>query len=249
MTVGGINDNFPGALALSRYHRQAVPAAFALFWGDSSAHHNYCQTKPLSQLFTIHPTHPQARLLASAADIIRAGGIAAVPTDTTYALVCQPGDKTAVDRLRRLRRLPAQHYFALLCADLSVLGQYAKVDNTSFRLLKHYTPGPFTFVLPATRDVPRRLVHAKRKTVGLRVPDHVVLNALLQQLEGPLITSTLRLPDDDLPLTDALEIRDRLQRQIDLVIEAGSVGVAATTVIDLTSGMPELVRQGLGEFE
>lgn len=236
-------------MALSRYHLPAAATAFALFWGDTSANLNYCQTKILSQLFTIHPTHPQARLLASAVDIIRAGGIAAVPTDTTYALVCQPGDKTAVDKLRRLRRLPAQHYFTLLCADLSVLGQYAKVDNSSFRLLKHYTPGPFTFVLPATRDVPRRLVHAKRKTVGLRVPDHVVLSALLEQLEGPLITSTLRMPDDELPMTDALEIRDRLQRQIDLVVEAGSVGVEATTVIDLTTGMPELVRQGLGEFE
>lgn len=219
------------------------------FGAPSKSHVNHCQTKILSQLLNIHPTHPQARLLATAADIIRRGGVAAVPTDTTYALVCQPGDKTAVDKIRRLRRLPAQHYFALLCADLSVLGQYAKVDNTSFRILKHYTPGPFTFVLPATRDVPRRLVHAKRKTLGLRVPDHVVLRALLEQLEGPLITSTLRMPEDDLPLTDALEIRDRLQRQIDLVIDAGPIGVAATTVVDLTLGVPELVRQGLGEFE
>jgi tRNA threonylcarbamoyl adenosine modification protein (Sua5/YciO/YrdC/YwlC family) len=203
----------------------------------------------LSQFFSVHPTHPQARLLARAADLIRAGGIAAVPTDTTYALVCQPGDKAAQDKIRRLRRLPPQHYFALLCADLSVLGQYAKVDNTSFRTLKRYTPGPFTFVLPATRDVPRRLVHAKRKTVGLRVPDHVVLHALLEHLETPLMTSTLRLPEDELPLTDALQIRDRLQRQIDLVIEAGPVGVEATTIVDLTTGIPELVRQGLGKFE
>lgn len=203
----------------------------------------------MSQLFSVHPTHPQARLLAGAAALIRDGGVAAVPTDTTYALVCRLGDKTAVDKIRRLRRLPAQHYFALLCADLSVLGQYAKVDNTSFRTLKRYTPGPFTFVLPATRDVPRRLVHAKRKTVGLRVPDHVVLHALLEHLEAPLITSTLRMPGEELPLTDAQEIRDRLQRQIDLVIEAGPVGVEATTVVDLTSGVPELVRQGLGVFE
>jgi len=203
----------------------------------------------LSQLFSVHPTHPQARLLGRTAEILQGGGIAAVPTDTTYALVCQPGDKAAVDKIRRLRRLPAQHYFALLCADLSILGQYAKVDNTSFRTLKRYTPGPFTFVLPATRDVPRRLVHAKRKTVGLRVPDHVALHALLAHMGSPLITSTLRLPEDDLPLTDAQEIRDRLQRQIDVVIEAGSVGVDATTVVDLTGAMPELVRQGLGEFE
>lgn len=203
----------------------------------------------MSQLFSVHPTHPQARLLKRAADLLLDGGVAAVPTDTTYALVCQPGDKAAQDRIRRLRQLGAQHYFALLCADLSVLGQYAKVDNTSFRTLKRYTPGPFTFVLPATRDVPRRLVHAKRKTVGLRVPDHLVLHSLLEQVQTPLLTSTLRLPGDELPMTDAQDIRDRLQRQIDLVIEAGPVGVDPTTVVDLTSGMPELVRQGLGDFE
>ena len=226
-------DNFPGALCGSRYDRGS---------GSLTCH---CL---LSQLFSVHPTHPQARLLAQAADILTRGGLVALPTDTTYALVCHLGDRTACDKLRRLRRLSEQHYLTLLCADLSVLGQYAKVDNGSFRLLKHYTPGPYTFILPATRDVPRRLVHAKRKTLGLRVPDHVLVQALLQQMGEPLLSSTLRLPDDDLPLTDADEIRSRLQKQVDLVIESGSVGVQATTVVDLTGPLPEVLRQGVGDF-
>ena len=203
----------------------------------------------MTQFFHIHPGNPQQRLLRQAADMIHAGGIVALPTDSSYALVCHLDDKAAVDRLRRIRGVDDKHHLTLLCRDLSDIANYARVDNRQYRLLKAATPGPYTFILEATREVPRRLSHPSRKTIGLRVPEHAVVSALLAELDGPMLSSTLILPGDDLPMTDAEEIRDRLGKLVDLVIEAGYCGPEATTVIDLTSGSPELVRAGRGPLE
>jgi tRNA threonylcarbamoyl adenosine modification protein (Sua5/YciO/YrdC/YwlC family) len=202
----------------------------------------------MSQQFSVHPTHPQARLLHRAADILRAGGIAVVPTDTTYALVCQIGDKAAVERIRQIRQLDARHDFTLVCRDLSELAGYARVDNTCYRILKHYTPGPFTFILRASREVPKRLIHPKKRTIGLRVPDHPVAQGLLEALGEPLISTTARLPGDEFVLADPHELGERLQSQVELVIDSGNCGLVPTTVVDLTDAVPVVVRQGLGEF-
>lgn len=203
----------------------------------------------MTQYFQIHPTHPQRRLLNQAANIVRSGGVIAYPTDSTYALACHIGDKAALDRIRRLRDLDKHHHFTLICRDLSEVSNYARVDNVSFRLLKRYTPGPFTFLLPATREVPRRLVHPKRRTIGLRVPEHAIALGLLESLGEPLMSTSLILPDSDLPLTDMDEIRERLNRQVELILDGGACGIVATTVVDLTGPMPEIVRPGLGELE
>jgi tRNA threonylcarbamoyl adenosine modification protein (Sua5/YciO/YrdC/YwlC family) len=202
----------------------------------------------VSQFLAIHPTHPQQRLLVRACEIIRAGGLAVYPTDTTYALGCQVGDKSALDRIRQIRRLDDTHHFTLACRDLSEIAIYARVSNTNFRLLKQLTPGPYTFLLPATREVPRRLVHPKRKTIGLRVPGHPIALGLLEILGEPMMTTTMLLPGEELPLTDPEEIRDRLGKSVDVVIDGGAGGLLPTTVVDLTGDTPELVRQGLGEF-
>lgn len=201
----------------------------------------------MSQYFAVHPTHPQARLMRQAADIVRAGGVIAYPTDSTYALGCHIGDKQSLDRIRSIRRLADDHRLTLACRDLSEISLYARVDNSAYRILKRHTPGPFTFLLQATREVPRRLLH-KRKRIGLRVPDHPVVASLLELVGEPMMTTSLILPGDDLPMTEGEDIRARLQRQVDAVIDAGPPGVESTTVVDLTGDEPELVRQGLGEF-
>ena len=203
----------------------------------------------MAQFFSLHPEQPQARLIRQAAEIIRAGGVVALPTDSAYALACQVGDAALLDRVRRIRGVDDRHHFTLLCRDLSEIGTYARVDNSQYRLLKATTPGPYTFILEGTKELPRRVLHPKRKTIGLRVPDHPVVAALLAELGEPMLSSTLLLPDEETPMTDAEEIRDRLGKLVDLVIEAGYCGPEATTVIDLTSGSPELIRAGRGPLE
>jgi tRNA threonylcarbamoyl adenosine modification protein (Sua5/YciO/YrdC/YwlC family) len=202
----------------------------------------------LSQYFAIHPHNPQQRLLTRAAEIVAAGGLVVYPTDTTYALGCQIGDKTALERIRQIRRLDKHHHFTLACRDLSEIATYARVSDGSFRILKQLTPGPFTFLLTASREVPRRLVHARKKTIGLRIPDHPVALGLLEALGAPMMTTTMQLPGDLLPLADPEEIRERLQGSVDLVIASGGCGVTATTVVDLTGDQAVVVREGLGEF-
>ena len=201
----------------------------------------------MSQFFQIHPDNPQPRLVSQAVGIIRDGGLVVYPTDSSYAIGCHLGDKDAMERIRRIRQLDARHHFTLVCRDLSEIATYAKVDNQAYRLLKSLTPGPYTFLLPATHEVPRRLQHAKRKTIGLRVPDHRVAQALLAELGEPIMSSTLILPDAELPETDAEEIRDRLDKLVDLIIDGGNCGFEPTTVIDLASGVPEVLRQGKGD--
>ena len=203
----------------------------------------------MAQFFSLHPQQPQARLVRQAVEILRAGGILAFPTDSAYALGCQVGNADAMERIRRIRGVDERHHFTLMCRDLSEIATYARVDNTQYRLLKAATPGSYTFILEATRELPRRILHPKRKTIGLRVPSHPLVRALLTELNGPLLTSTLILAGDDLPLTDPEEIRERLEHAVDLVLEAGPCGPEATTVIDLTGGAPQLVRAGRGPLE
>ena len=203
----------------------------------------------MSQYFSIHPTHPQQRLLDQAAAIVARGGLVVYPTDTTYALGCHIGDKGALERIRQIRRLDKHHHLTLLCRDLSELGTYARVDNAAYRILKRLTPGPFTFLLPATREVPRRLVHARKKTIGLRVPDHPIALGLLEALGEPMMTTTMILPGEALPLSDPEDIRERLEKSVDLIIDGGFCGVEQTTVVDLTVQGGEIVRQGAGMFE
>lgn len=200
----------------------------------------------MAQLFRIHPQNPQPRLIRQAAEIVRRGGVIAYPTDSCYALGCHIGDKGAMERIRAIRGVDAKHHLTLVCRNLAELGQYAKVDNSQFRLLKSTTPGSYTFILQATREVPKRLLHPSRRTIGLRVPDHSVAQALLAELGEPLLSSTLHLPQDDVPLNDAEEIRRRLERGIDAVIDAGSCGIVPTTVVDLTADAPRVVRVGKG---
>ncbi|MET0267168.1 MAG: L-threonylcarbamoyladenylate synthase [Duganella sp.] len=201
----------------------------------------------MSQFFQIHPANPQARLIKQAAQIIHGGGIVAVPTDSCYALVCHLDDKGAVERLRRLRGIDEKHHLTLLCRDLSELGVYARVDNRQFRLLKAATPGPFTFILEATKVVPRRLSHPSRKTIGLRVPEDAIINALLAELQQPLLGTTLIMPGEAEALNDADTICDRLGKQLELVIDGGACSLEPTTVIDLTGPEALLVRQGRGD--
>ncbi|HEX5343354.1 MAG TPA: L-threonylcarbamoyladenylate synthase [Duganella sp.] len=201
----------------------------------------------MSQFFQIHPVNPQARLIKQAAQIIHGGGIVAVPTDSCYALVCHLDDKGAVERLRRIRGIDEKHHLTLLCRDLSELGVYARVDNRQFRLLKAATPGPFTFILEATKCVPRRLSHPSRKTIGLRVPEDTIINALLAELDQPLLGTTLIMPDEVDPLNDADVICERLGKQLELIIDGGACSMEPTTVIDLTGPEAELVRQGRGD--
>lgn len=203
----------------------------------------------MSQYFRVHPENPQARLIHQAADIVRGGGVIIYPTDSAYALGCHLGDKHALTRIRRIRRLDDDHNFSLVCRDLSDLGTYARVSNTAYRLLKAATPGPYTFILQATREVPRRLVHPKRKTIGVRVPDNVICSALLNDLGEPLMSSTLILPGDEYPLSDPLEIRDLLEHQVDLIVDGGFCGIEPTTVVDLEDDVPVIVREGLGDLE
>jgi tRNA threonylcarbamoyl adenosine modification protein (Sua5/YciO/YrdC/YwlC family) len=200
----------------------------------------------VAQFFSVHPEQPQPRLIRQAAEILRAGGIVAFPTDAAYSLGCRIGDAEAVAHIRAIREVDERHHFTLMCRDLSEIAAYARVDNAQFRLLKATTPGSYTFILEGTKELPRRILHPKRKTIGLRIPAHPVPLALLAELDEPMLTSTLMLPGDDLPLNDPGEIRDRLEKRIDLVIAAGACGLEMTTVVDLTGPAPELVRAGLG---
>ena len=203
----------------------------------------------MSQFFRIHPEDPQSRLIHQATEIINGGGVIAYPTDSAYALGCHIGDKRALERIRQIRKLDKNHNFTLICRDLSDLGVYARVSNSAYRLIRAATPGPFTFILPATREVPRRLVHAKRKTIGLRVPDNPICEALLADLGEPLMSTTLILPGDEYPLTDPFEIRDMLEHQLDLVIDGGFCGLEPTTVINMENETPEITRVGCGNTE
>lgn len=203
----------------------------------------------MSQFFTIHPENPQLRLIRQAVEIVRAGGVIVYPTDSAYALGCQIGDKKALDRIRQIRQLDKHHNFTLMCRDLSELSAYAKVDNQVFRLLKTYTPGPYTFILDATAEVPRRLMHPKRKTIGLRVPGNPITLALLEELGEPLMSVTLIMPTDEYPLTDPYDIRDTLEHHVDLIVDGGYCGLEATTVVDLSGEVPQITRQGVGRFE
>jgi len=203
----------------------------------------------VAQFFSIHTDTPHLRLIKQAVAIVRAGGIIVYPTDSSYALGCHLGDKDAMTRIRTIRQVDERHHFTLVCRDLAEIATYAKVDNSQYRLLKATTPGSYTFILQATREVPRRMQHPKRNTIGLRIPDHPVVLALLEELGEPLLSSTLILPGDEYPLNDAEEIRERLEHQVELVMDAGSCGIDMTTVIDLTTDVPELVRPGKGSLE
>ncbi|HBZ49897.1 MAG TPA: threonylcarbamoyl-AMP synthase [Halieaceae bacterium] len=202
----------------------------------------------MSQFFQIHPDNPQARLVKQAVDIIRSGGVVVYPTDSAYALGCHIGDKRAVDKIRRIRQLDDKHNFTLVCRDLSEIATFAKVDNVNYRLLKATTPGPYTFILRATAEVPRRLLQQKRKTIGLRVPENAIARALLDELDEPLMSVTLIMPNDSDPLIDPYEIRALLEHEVDLIIDGGYCGLEMTTVIDLADEIPSLVRQGKGDL-
>src|SRR5512141_2699464 len=201
----------------------------------------------MAQFFTVHPENPQLRLIRAAVDIIRRGGVIAYPTDSCYALGCHIGDKGAMERIRRIRDVDERHHFTLMCRNLSELGQFAKVDNLQYRLIRANTPGSYTFILRATRDVPRRLLHP-RHTIGIRIPDHTVPLALLAELGEPLLSSTLILPDHGVALNDAEEIRSHLEHQLDAIIDAGPCGLDVTTVIDISGDQPVLLREGKGDI-
>ncbi|MBL8510295.1 MAG: threonylcarbamoyl-AMP synthase [Betaproteobacteria bacterium] len=201
----------------------------------------------MSQFFTLHPTHPEPRLIKRAVEIVQKGGVLAYPTDSCYALGCHIGDKHAMERIRRIRDVDERHHFTLVCRDLSEIGKFAKVDNAQYRLLKTHTPGSYTFILQATRELPRRLAHPKRATIGVRVPDHPIALALLEALNEPILSSTLIVPGDEAPLNDAEDIRERLNHQLDLILDGGACGIEPTTVIDLSGASPVLVRRGKGD--
>jgi tRNA threonylcarbamoyl adenosine modification protein (Sua5/YciO/YrdC/YwlC family) len=200
----------------------------------------------VSQYFELHPLNPQARLMRRAADIVRAGGVIAYPTDSCYALGCHIGDKNALERVRRIRQADRHHHFTLMCRNLADVGRFAKLATWQFRLIKACTPGPYTFILPATAETPRRLQHERRRTIGIRIPAHAVPLLLLAELGEPLMSSTLMLPGDELPLTDGVEIRARLEHEIDAVLDGGNCGVEPTTVVDLAVSPPVVLRAGKG---
>ena len=203
----------------------------------------------MSQYFEIHADNPQARLIHRSVEIVRQGGVIVYPTDSSYALGCHLGDKNAMTRLARIRNVSNKHNFTLMCRDLSELSNYSMVDNQAYRLMKSLTPGPYTFILKANREVPRRLQNPKKKTIGLRVPDNRIAHALLEELDEPLMTSTLILPDHELPMTDAYEIREQLEHFVDLVIDGGNCGVEPTTVVDLSDGSITVTRRGKGRYD
>ena len=202
----------------------------------------------MSQFFQIHPENPQKRLITQAVDIVRKGGVIAYPTDSAYALGCHIGDKSALETIRSIRKLDDKHNFTLLCRDLSELATYAHVDNSVFRVLKMLTPGAYTFILEATGEVPRRLLHPKRRTIGIRVPDNRIALALLEELGEPLMSVTLQLPEEELPLTDPYEIRERLEHALDLVIDGGFCGFEPTSVVDLSGAEAVILRRGKGDL-
>lgn len=201
----------------------------------------------MAQYFALHPVNPQGRLIRQSVDIIRRGGVIAYPTDSSYALGCSIGNKESMNRIRRIRKVGDEHNFTLVCKDLSELSLYAKVNNDIYRLLKRFTPGPYTFILAATREVPRRLQNPKRRSIGLRVPDFPIVNMLLGELDEPLMSSTLIMPGEQLPLNDAGEIRERLEHDVDLVIDGGPCDIQPTSVVDLITGVPIIRRSGKGD--
>ena len=201
----------------------------------------------MAKLIEIHPRNPQPRRIAKVVQIIEAGGLIAYPTDSSYAFGCHIGDKRAIDRIHRIRRTDQRHNFTLVCRDLSEISIYARVDNWAYRLIKSLTPGPYTFILPATRGVPKRLQNPKRRTIGLRVPNHRLVHAVLDELGEPIMSSTLTLPGDDMPLTDPMEIEERIGHQIDAIIDAGPTGIEPTSVLDLTGGTVVVLRKGKGD--
>jgi tRNA threonylcarbamoyl adenosine modification protein (Sua5/YciO/YrdC/YwlC family) len=201
----------------------------------------------LTQFFDIHPENPQQRLVCQVAASLKEGGIIVYPTDSAYALGCHIGDKAALERIRALRQLDKNHNFTLICRDLSELATYAKVDNSMYRLLKAYTPGAYTFILPATREVPRRLQHPKRKTIGLRIPDNNIVKAILEEFGEPLMSVTLIMPGDDLPLADPEEIYNKLDGRVDVIVNGGFCGLEPTTIIEFIDGVPQVIRAGKGD--
>ncbi len=201
----------------------------------------------MARYFDVNPDNPQARSIRQVVDVVREGGLIAYPTDSCFALGCQIGNKEGLDRIREIRRLDDRHHFTLVCRDFAQLGQFVQVSNSVFRLVKASTPGSYTFILPATREVPRRLLHPKKKTVGVRVPKHAVAQALLEELGEPLLSTTLLLPDEEEPMTQGWEIKDRLDSAIDAVIDSGDCGIEPTTVVDLSGDEPEILRRGAGD--
>jgi len=201
----------------------------------------------MAKYFDVHPDNPQPRSIAAVAGIVRDGGLIAYPTDSCFALGCQLGNKDGLDRIREIRRLEPGHPFTIVCRDFQQLGQFVQINNALFRILKAATPGSYTFILPATKEVPRRLMHPRKKTVGVRIPDHVVAQAILAELGEPMLSTTLTLPGDDEPLTQGWEIKERLDHAIDAVIDSGECGTVPTTVIDFSTGEPEILRRGAGD--
>ncbi len=201
----------------------------------------------VATVITVHPRDPQPRQVQAIVEIIRNGGLIAYPTDSSYAFGCHIGDKKAIDRIHRIRKTDRKHNFTLVCADLAEIGTYARVDNWAYRMIKGLTPGPYTFILPATREVPKRLQNPKRRTIGLRVPDHRLVQDMLEELGEPIMSSTLLLPGDDRPLTDPLEIEARIGHEVDAIVDAGPAGIEPTTVLDLAKGSVEIVRIGRGD--
>ncbi|QWF83654.1 L-threonylcarbamoyladenylate synthase [Amycolatopsis sp. CA-230715] len=201
----------------------------------------------MAKYFDVHPDNPQRRSIGQVVEIVRGGGLIAYPTDSCFALGCQLGNKDGIDRIRTIRRLDDRHHFTLVCQDFAQLGQFVHVDNAVFRAIKASTPGSYTFILPATKEVPRRLLHPKKKTVGVRIPDHVVTQALLSELGEPMLSSTLLMPDEEEPMTQGWEIKDLLDHSLDAVIDSGDCGTEPTTVIDFSTDEPEIVRRGAGD--
>lgn len=202
----------------------------------------------MSQFFDIHPENPQPRLIKQAVKIIQDGGVIVYPTDSSYALGCQLANKEGLERIRLIRKLDDKHNFTLVCRDLSEISTYAQVDNSAFRLIKAHTPGPYTFILNATREVPKRLLHPKRNTIGIRVPDSKIVQALLEELNEPLMSVTLMLPEEEFPLNDARDIYESLGKQVDLVLNGGACGITPTTIVDLVDGSPKIIREGKGDI-
>ena len=201
----------------------------------------------MARYFDVHPVDPQRRVITQVVDLVRGGGLIAYPTDSCFALGCQLGDRDGIDRIREIRRLDDGHHFTLVCRDFAQLGQFVQVSNTVFRAVKAATPGQYTFILPATKEVPRRLLHAKKKTVGVRITSHIVAQALVAELGEPLLSSTLLLPDQQEPMTQGWEIKERLDHEVDAVIDSGECGTEPTTVVDFSQGEPDIVRRGAGD--
>jgi tRNA threonylcarbamoyl adenosine modification protein (Sua5/YciO/YrdC/YwlC family) len=203
----------------------------------------------VAKYFDVHPDNPQRRTMSQVAQIVRAGGLIAYPTDSCYALGCHLGDKEGLDRIREIRRLPEGHQFTIICHDFHQLGQFVQMNNATFRALKAATPGQYTFILPATKEVPRRMLHPRKRTVGVRIPDHVVAQAILAELGEPMLSTTLTLPGDEEPMTQGWEIKERLDHVIDAVIDSGECGTTPTTVVDFSNGEPDIIRRGGGDPE